>query len=325
MNNKKIIETVKEQAACFKSVYEITGRYVNDHCFIQGKDGTVHLFHIVGPIGDGCYDAGSEISFGHAVSKDLVKWDTKPDCISIDPDSVYEPHHIFAPYVCEKEGMYFMFYSGINSENKTESMCLAVSDDLYNWSKHVSNPVFRPSRSWAEYNPFSGIWGCCRDPHILSHPKHGYILYYTTWMKGTKSYVAALGAAISENLVSWQDVGPVMIRERAVGHSTTSMESPCVIEKGGRFFLFYKHRDETRVVVSDDPLHFTDKEDVWFSIAHAAEIFLISNKWYISSCSHELQDMYNEHSDRTKGLYLASLDWSGDTPRIVPFEAPVIF
>ncbi len=216
---------------------------------------------------------------------------------------------------------YALIYSGINSENKTESMCLAVSNDLYTWTKHPSNPVFRPSRNWAEYNPLSDIWECCRDAHILSHTDYGYILYYTKWMKGTRSYLAAIGSAISENLVSWQDAGPAMIRERAVGHSTTSMESPCVIEKEGRYYLFYKHRNETRVVVSDDPLLFTDKEDFWFSSAHAAEIFSFNNKWYISSCSHEIEDIYNEHSDRTKGLYLSSLDWSGDIPKIVPFKS----
>ena len=297
---------------------------MNDHCFIRGINDTYHLFHIVGPIGEGCYDANSEISFGHAVSKNLIKWDPKPDCISIDPGSAYEPHHIFAPYICKKDDKYFMFYTGINTDNKTESMCLAISEDLFNWSKHPYNPVFRPSRYWAEHSPLSGIWGCCRDPHILPHPDYGYILYYTTWIKGTKGYIAALGAAISDNLVSWQDFGPVMIRERAVGHSTTSMESPCVIEKNGQYFLFYKHRDETRLAVSDNPLKFTDKEDIRFSIAHAAEVFSINNRWYISSCSHDPQDIYNEKSDRTKGLYLASLDWTNDgIPRIIPFEAPL--
>jgi sucrose-6-phosphate hydrolase SacC (GH32 family) len=310
-----------EQSKCFRLVYDITPRYVNDHCLLQDRKDCFHLFHIVGPIGKGCYDDGSEISFGHATSKDLLEWHAESDFLSIDPNSTYESDHIFAPYVCKKNDRYFLFYSGSNVKARTESMCVAYSDDLYNWTKHPHNPVFQPSRYWAEHHPFSGIWGCCRDPHVLFHPDYGYILYYVTWMKGTKGKLAALGAARSENLISWQDIGPVMIRERATEYATSSMESPCVIGRNDQFYLFYKHRDGTRLAVSDDPLNFTDKEDVWFSIAHAAEIFEVNGQWYISSCSRELLDVRHKRTDRTKGLFLACLEWIDHMPRIAPFVA----
>ena len=167
-------------------MYDSGRRYVNDHSFIRGRDGKYHLFHIVGPVGKGCYDPGSEVSFGHAVSADLRTWQTADDVLSIDPASRHEPHHLFAPYVCEKDGTYFLFYAGINQTLKIESMCLACSDDLFHWRKHAFNPVFRPSRNWAEYAPNSGVWGCCRDAHVMAHADYGYILYYVTWIKGTQ-------------------------------------------------------------------------------------------------------------------------------------------
>lgn len=309
---------MQEQASCFRLVYDTSPRYVNDHSILRDSADVFHLFHIVGPAGKGCYDADSEVSFGHATSSDLLTWKREPDVLTIDPDSTYEPHHIFAPFVCEKDGAFYLFYSGINQERKMESVCLATSPDLYTWTKHPHNPIFRPSRHWAEYAPGSGVWACCRDAHILKHPRHGYILYFVTWMKGTRANLVALGAAISDNLVSWQDVGPVMIREMAWEHSTTSMESPCVVEHEGLFYLFYKHRDETRLAVSEDPLNFTDKQDRWFGISHASEVFEAEGRWYISSCSRDLLDVRHERTDRTRGMYLACVDWKDGEPAVAP-------
>ncbi len=305
------------QPSPFRLVYQPEGRYVNDHSFVRGPDGRWHLFHIVGPTGRGCYDVDAEISFGHAVSTDLLTWEPRPDVLAVDPASRHETHHLFAPYVVEREGVYYLFYSGINTDLKMESMCLATSRDLYTWEKHPHNPVFRPSTSWAEYRPGSGTWGCCRDPHVLPHPDYGYVLYYVTWIKDTHFRLVALGAAVSDNLVSWQDAGPVMIREFASDYSTTSMESPCVVARDGLYYLFYKHRDGTRLAVSDNPLRFTDQEDVAFSPAHAVEVFEAEGRWYMSHCSCDLDDVEHAYSDRTKGLWLTGVEWEQDGPRVV--------
>ena len=301
----------------FRLVYQPEGRYVNDHSFVRGPDGKWHLFHIVGPIGRSCYDDGAEISFGHAVSSDLLTWGAQPDVLAIDPGSRHEPHHLFAPYVIAHEGVYYLFYSGINLDLKMESMCVATSRDLYAWEKHPANPVFRPSTAWAQYRPGSGTWACCRDPHVIPHPEYGFIMYYVTWMRDTHFRLVALGAALSDNLLTWQDAGPVMVREFASDFSTTSMESPCVVFREGLYYLFYKHRDGTRLAVSDDPLCFTDKEDEPFSPAHACEVFEAEGRWYVSHCSRELEDVGHQYSDRTQGLWLAGIEWESGTPRVV--------
>jgi len=313
-------DEMRAQQQCFRLVYQPEARYVNDHCFVAGEDGTFHLFHIVGPVGKGCYDQGSEVRFGHAVSRDLSVWQGQDDILGTDAASRHEPHHVFAPYVCSRGGEHFLFYAGINQEVRMESMCLARSKDLFDWCKHPFNPVFRPSRHWAEHDPGSGTWACCRDAHVLAHPRYGHILYYVTWIKGAGSRLVALGAAVSDDLISWQDAGPVMVREMASEHATTSMESPCVVARRGLYYLFYKHRDATRLVVSDDPLKFTDKCDAWFSIAHAAEVFEAGGRSYLSSCSRDLLDLRHAKSDRTRGLFLACLDWEGEAPELRPFE-----
>lgn len=316
--NLKFAQEIQAQADRFVLVYDNFPNYVNDHCFIQDSAGVMHLFHITGKAGLGCYAVGNEVTIGHATSTDLRNWNLAPDLLETDPSSSFETDHIIAPFVIEKEGLYYLFYAGNNVTIQFESMCLATSNDLVHWQKFAYNPVFRPSKYWAEYEPGSGVWGCCRDPHIIRHPVYGFILYYVAWIKNTGGCLVSFGAAVSQNLVSWQDAGPVHVRQRALDQSTTSMESPCVVQKDGLFYLFYKHQDETRLVVSDDPLHFTDKEDLWFSPAHAAEVFEFNGQWYLSSCSREIVDTGHHYSDRTKGLYLARLDWSRTLPVVLP-------
>lgn len=313
-------QEIKRQAACFTLVYDPAPAYVNDHCFMIDRSGAIHLFHIVGVSGHGPYFPGNEVSFGHAISRDLRSWDIQPNLLSPDPSTSYEPDHIYAPFMIDKDQRYFMFYTGVSKKAMIESMCLAWSDDLDRWEKFPFNPIFRPSIHWAQYKPSSGIWGCCRDPHVIAHPVYGFILYYVTWIKGSNGRLVSFGAALSDNLVTWQDAGPVHIRERATEYSTTSMESPCIVERNGLYYLFYKHRDETRLVVSEDPLNFTHQEDVWFSPAHAAEIFKVNDQWYISSCSRQVKDTAHRYSDRTTGLYLARLDWGGILPVVEPFD-----
>ena len=75
-------------------------------------------------------------------------------------------------------------------------------------------------------------------------------------------------------------------------------------------------------MISDDPLRFTDKADRWFSVAHAAEVFACGGRWYISHCSRDPDDLAHARTDRTRGLYLASLDWSERLPRVTPFDPP---
>jgi hypothetical protein len=212
-----------------------------------------------------------------------------------------------------------MYYAGINMNLKDQSICLARSEDLFSWREHPHNPVFRPSRHWAEWEPQSVGWSPCRDPHIFLSSQYGYIMYYTACMKGGR--MSAIGCALSDSLFSWQDGGPVLIRKRETSHYAHWTESPCVIERNGLYYLFYTHADGTRLVTSDDPLNFDDKEDRWFSVAHASEVLETGRQWYFTSCSREPLDVEHASSDRSKGLYLARLEWDGATPRVIPLDS----
>jgi len=77
---KSIVESARGlvQLGAFTEVLNIPGKYLNDHCFIHGH-GQWHFFGIVGPVGKGCHSPGSEVSFAHATSEDLVAWKVHKD------------------------------------------------------------------------------------------------------------------------------------------------------------------------------------------------------------------------------------------------------
>ena len=87
----------------------------------------------------------------------------------------------------------------------------------------------------------------------------------------------------SHDLIHWQEIGPVLAIKAWIEQPSLEAESPCVVCKDGRFWLFFKHGWWTHVVVSDSPFDFVYRE-----------------------------------SNRTKGIFLGTLDWpDGDYPKLV--------
>ncbi|MBC8144384.1 MAG: hypothetical protein H7X80_02295, partial [bacterium] len=56
----------------------------------------------------------------------------------------------------------------------------------------------------------------------------------------------------------------------------------------------------------------------------AAEVFssgsAVDSRWYITSCSRTVNDVDHNYSDRTQGLFLASLEWNGGLPTVKRFD-----
>ena len=52
--------------------------------------------------------------------------------------------HVYAPYVMERQGVYYMLYAATD-EDTTQRICLATSRDLFQWDRYSGNPVIVPS------------------------------------------------------------------------------------------------------------------------------------------------------------------------------------
>lgn len=303
----------------FEEVLRVEGRYVNDHCLYR-HEGRWHFYGIVGPLGRGCYDAGSEVSFAHATSRDLRVWKVAEDVLVVDrtgPDGA----HVFAPHVIGRDNRFYMFYTGVD-EHRRQRLCVATSEDLYAWRRSEANPVIVPSLSWAKWpghegEPANAI-GNCRDPHVMWLPEGRYAAYWVAEM--SRRYgddMSCVAASVSDDLEHWEEVGPIFAKRCWSKPPTRSVESPCVVIRDDGYWLFFKHGWATHYVHGDGPFDFRDCQSTPLGYAHAAEVFAWHDRWYITHCSGDPDDPEYRSSNRTRGLFLGELDWpAGKAPRL---------
>ena len=305
-------ELIEKTAKCFRFVYQTPGRYINDHCFVS--DGTQwHCFYIDGEVGKGCYDLGNEQIIGHAVSNDLLNWRHVGNALESDGTLPHEERGIYAPYVIQYQGLWHLFYASHNMDG-AQYLCHAVSNDLEHWTRD-REPLFYPTFDWSYWK--ADVPCSCRDPHVILNPADG--LFYLYWVAdlSTSKDASCIALSTSENLKDWTHLGPVLSRKYSFYEGLVmKTESPCLIEKNGLFYLFYRHGDGTYYCISDTLTDFSLASPFYLGPCHASEIFNADGRWVISSCSRPPEDITHKF-DRTGGLWLAGLEWSDVHPKIV--------
>ena len=330
----------------FDEVLAIPKRYLNDHCLIQHDD-IWHLFAIHGDIRTPENPFTDESSIFHATSPDLHDWTTHPPVVE---RSGHWPElgSVYAPHVIAHDDHFFMLYC-TSDELGTQRICLATSTDLFHWDRHPSNPVIAPSLSWAKWPGFDlpdrsearellvpfdddkrnlddhyrfikrtgGTYGACRDPHINRLPDGQFIAYWVSRMNESFGHnLVCVAASISHDLVHWQEIGPVYAQTAwpLEDEPTLEVESPCVVYKDDRWWLFFKHGWWTHVTSSKSPFDFQGQDVHKLGFVHAAEILQLNNEWLITHCSADPHDYEYRRSNRTRGLFLGRLDWPTGAP-----------
>lgn len=263
------------------------GNVFVDHSFIE-KDGIMHVFYIRGTIGYNWSEKPMD-TIGHATSCDLINWEyhfpavtaTKNECMNCN---------IWAPAVVERNGKYYMFFTGVN-RSVSQSICLAVSDDLYSWDLIENNPVYTPG-SWCPWS--KDKWSNCRDPFVLCDKENGKDVYYmyfcTDRYKESGGVEPANGILRSYDLKSWEEIGTFKLP--SCSHAA---ESPFVLKHNGQYYFFYtNYGSGTYYAVSDSPCGEWKEigplmiEDVppadpaW--VPSCAEVICYKSKWFISKC-----------------------------------------
>lgn len=224
--------------------------YLKDHTIIE-KDGKYHLFSICGTAGQDWlkpWRNNNEETFLHAVSTDLLSWETVGYVLRTGDKGQPDHSKIWAPHIIENNGTYYMFYAGVTHEQKEgfadhiETICLATSTDLENWTKHPNNPVFRaPAWAVSENPPIAA-----RDPMVLRDGDNNrWIMYYTTFLQSDSGLKHAVGIATSTDLTTWKDAGTAVTDDR-----NGATESPFVVKCEGKYYLFMNDR----ISVSTDPV-----------------------------------------------------------------------
>ena len=179
------------------------------------KDGYYHVFYI---LNSGSASASkTEVSFGHAMSADLYHWGQLPPVLKVDTLG-WDNLHVWAPTVVERDGLYWMLYTGVSSVpgqyNNTQRMGLAVSADLMTWNRVETDagPVFAATQvPWAWQDSTSAA-PAFRDPFVMRDPANpGQWLMYYTCSYGPDSAATVVGMATSNgDFRQWTDAGPLL-------------------------------------------------------------------------------------------------------------------
>src|SRR3954468_18566131 len=292
-------------AGTFERVYdpsdgEAEPWYVNDHTFVLDATGTWHLIGITHAEPANPFD---EKHLCHATAPDLHgPWTKQPFALSAD--AAMGETQLWAPHVIRAEDRYWMLVCGGGASKTEYRIQLATSDDAWTWTRHDANPLVVDGYE-------------ARDPMVLRVGDR-WVMYYTATSEpdGGNHVVAA---AEPDDLVHWSGALLVYVDE-LVGTMAGPTESPFVVERDGRWYLFIGPsrigenmqpgvhiRKEwklvystTLVLESDDPLHFDRADEVGFIESHASEVIVDHDgSTWISHCG------WGEG-----GVHLAPLTWS---------------
>ena len=292
------VENLMERAERYTSAlergeYPLRGMFCEpgmafiDHSFVE-KDGVMHVFYIRGHVGYE-WDTRFADTFGHATSTDLVHWDIHPPCLTATrggPDD----YQVWAPGVTEKDGVYYMYYTGVNIQ-VAQTICLATSRDLFTWEKYEGNPVVLPGE-WGAWRV--DAWSDCRDSMVFLDDDGTAYMYYCTARKTPAGGMEpALGIASSRDMINWRDEGAY-----AFDICDVALESPFVLKKDGKYYLFYTNCGHgTSYAVSDTPITGWKSLGMLLepkvaplcpaNVPSCAEVFCYKGAWYISCAERQ--------------------------------------
>ena len=165
--------------------------WMNDPNGLVYVDGEYHLFYQYNPFGHGW----GHMSWGHAVSRDLVHWEHLPVAIPADDASM-----IFSGVGTDNSGCLAAVYTAHTTDsetgNVTQTQNLATSTDGgRTWQRYRDNPMLDISSS------------SFHDPHVFWHAATGW--WFMVVALSDERRVRFLA---SQNLIDWHtlsDFGPL--------------------------------------------------------------------------------------------------------------------
>ena len=276
------------QAGPFRHIYDPSPSaqepwYINDHTFIQDEEGLWHMFGITH---QEPADALDERFLAHATSPRLVDgpWTRQAPVLPFDPAS--GETHVWAPHVIRHDEQYWMFYCGGGEDHARYRIQLAVSPDLWHWQRHPANPLVVDGYD-------------ARDPMVL-RVGNEWVMYYTGNSEPAGGHHVVF-AVTSRDLIHWSNRREVF-RHPATGTYGGPTESPFVVRRNGRYYLFVCTNapyNTSAIYESTDPFHWEIGQLAGEFPSHAAEVVVLGDgKTYVSRAGWG-----------QGGLYLAELDW----------------
>ena len=236
-----------------------------DHCVYPTDDGKWHLW--------GCIrgtSVGRILYHWEGDSLTLPNWTPTGEIIRVDRaagESVLDRdgrEWIQSPYVVRHAGRYFLFYGGHSTgidahgspvprgDPRMEGqICLMTSPDGRAWTRHRNASLRGTGFSRLFTAP-----GETRDPCVLNVDGLWH-LYYAGYHDGDRNE-AGVYLRTSQDLIHWSD-WRLVHQDKSFGGGPWNTECPCVVERGGAYYLFRTEHYATRkthVFRSLDPADF---------------------------------------------------------------------
>ncbi len=229
-----------------KDTYGPRGKLLWDSWFYQKGD-DIHVFYLQANPTDNPYlKHDVVVSIGHAVSKDFANWTELPTALEPGRGGVWDNLALWTGCVIGREGRYFMFYTGRNSDPDKmwiQKIGVAESPDLIHWEKGSQNPILEAINWYAidNYKNKIGKIGSWRDPFVFYHKERNeYCMTISARLNGKETeYNACVALAVSPDVFGWKLEPPVF----SPG-VYDEIECTQVIEQDGLWYLFFSTHAE---------------------------------------------------------------------------------
>jgi sucrose-6-phosphate hydrolase SacC (GH32 family) len=212
--------------------------------------GYYHLFYQHNPYGD---DWG-HMHWGHARSKDLVRWEHLP--IALWPARERGEDHVFSGCAAfDGKGRPVLFYTSIGPRAPEQWAAVPEDDELIKWKKHPANPILTET---VHGKVKVHEW---RDPFVFRHGVRTYMVLGGNLNAGKGGQgVVNVYRAENDELTRWKYVG-VLFRHPDAG--VNNVECPLFFPFGEKWVLIVSpHRkvDYFVGILDGDAMRFTSQK-----------------------------------------------------------------
>ena len=194
-----------------RQAFHLTGErgWINDPNGLIYYGGEYHAFYQYHPYST----QWGPMHWGHAVSRDLVKWKYLP--IALYPDRDYDIDGCFSGTSIKVGNRLYLMYTGVKADGGGRAahqvQCLAYSDDGVHFFKHEKNPVIGSDMLPEGYSPFD-----FRDPKVFEKEGVYYCIAAARKIGGGGRFLVYKSA----NLVDWTFCRDIFDREVPNGDMT---------------------------------------------------------------------------------------------------------
>jgi len=205
-------------------LYHPQGLYVWDTWYYE-LEGRLHCIHLqlLRPGSD--RPEKEHGALGHAVSDDLVHWETLPPALYRGEPGSIDDSELWTGCVYQHEGRQYLYYTARSTreDGMVNRIALAISQDGHHFERCQENPILIPDSRWY-CNEFHRLplWGHGypivdgRDLCVVADPEgHGFWGFFAARrMADTLAESSVIGLAHSDDLIHWEQYPPCFTPNR---------------------------------------------------------------------------------------------------------------